>query len=61
MKKMLMLIPAAAMLASITPVKAEAMNLCIDRCNAEFPGSDPIAVAERGWCYLIRNCTFDQT
>ena len=60
MKKFLMMIPAVAILASVTPVKAE-VSPCIEGCNEDFPGGDPVSISIRGWCYIIRNCTFDQT
>lgn len=55
-----MIVPAVAILVGLTPMKAEA-NTCIEGCNTEFPGGDPVSISIRGWCYLIRNCTFDQT
>jgi len=35
---------------------ARADQACINECKADFPGSDPVSVSIRGWCYIIRNC-----
>lgn len=43
-------VPAApAMAAQSKPTPA-----CVESCKKDFPGGDPITVAIRGWCYIIR-------
>lgn len=40
-------------------IAAEAETSCIQGCMDEFPGGDPITIAARGWCYILRGCAFD--
>jgi len=42
------------------PAPAKADQACIEGCNRDFPGSDPVSISIRGWCYIIRNCIAEE-
>ena len=58
MRKFLMVVPAALLLATFTPQVAPASGelSCIEQCDKDFPGNSPEQVAIRGWCYILRGC-----
>lgn len=55
MKRTLMLVAALTLSAAAVarPVEAQVAE-CIQSCNDDFPGTDLINIAIRGYCYAFR-------
>jgi hypothetical protein len=45
-----------ATIAGARPATAQVSNeqICLAGCASDFPGTDPVSVSIRGWCYFLR-------
>lgn len=61
MRKFFTIVPAAFLLATLSPQLSPASAAepelgCIAQCNKDFPGESPEQISIRGWCYILRGC-----